>query len=1205
VFDPCATLLFRLLFSLSLFARMAGAEITPATDAAQPKSPEESLKHFQLPPGFEMQLVAAEPLISEPSAILFDDRGRLFVCELHGYNLEGHLDVTELNKTGKLDRTVRRVRVEGELFEKAKRQRSGRIKLLLDTNDDGRMDEARLWADNLPACYGMVAHQDGLIVVCGPDIVFLADRDDDARAEVRELLFTGFDVELMERAINNPRRGLDGWIYVAAGGGAAKVTGPRLDGSVSLARTDFRFKPDGTQLEPATGVNATFGQALSDFGDRFLITTSAPAVYAIPIPQRYIARNPFVPAPSGNAHAAAYNRVYPTSQPDPWRLARGSDPNWVKFYGAQEATPNGYFTSGSGPLIYRAAAFPEEYHGNYFCCDPSQNLVHRCLLQRDAAGFRAERAPGEQQSEFLTSRDQWFRPINLSTGPDGAIYIVDFYREIIEDYSAIPRYLQQQYGLLNGAERGRIWRLAPIGTSRVRVGNHAKLSVSELVRHLEHHNAWWREAAQRILIERGDSQAVPALAALIRSGRTPQARLHALCTLAGLNRLRPEDVQVTLRDTSYGLRVHGLRMSESFAAKQSSLLKDVIACIDDDDASVRLQAALTLGEFHQATAIEALATLASRHGQERWMADAIVSSVPKSSDELIGRILAKHKESEGARTTLQPLASCVGARHDETELTRLLVRTASLSTGDSELQILLLEGLAAGLERGRQSPLPSPDASKAIQQLLTKGTAEQQLLALRVARLLEIDVSQLMQDAWNAAINKILDSDESLVARRSALVLVAQSPWPTRKELAKLLEPRHPGELQMAAVQALSTDEYKSVPHLLLANWSSLSPDVQESITEALFARIDRLPDLLTAMEHGDVAPGSLSALRRMQLLEHGDTSIRERAARVLATSTTAERAEVLEKYQPVLQAAGDVKRGRKVFDAQCATCHRLDGRGFAVGPDLSAVQGRPAAALLGDILDPSGSVEPGFRAYTVVTNDGRTYTGVLAEETATSVVLRRTKGEQDVLLRKDIEEMTVLSQSLMPERMEDVVTQPDMADLLAYLREALGPELPSGIVLFDDEADLVRALHQGEGTIELNAADKFSGDASLRVTPLQRHSPRVPDWKYAIREHPRPGEYRYMRMAWKTEMGEGIMIELAADGAWPPADRAVRRYYCGQNTTDWQARQLARDAARKWTVLTVDLWRDGGDFTLTGIAPTALGGAALFDRIELLRTLD
>src|SRR5262245_56310006 len=195
-------------------------EIQPATDRPQPKLPADSARCAKLPPGFRLDLVAAEPLVREPSAMAFDKRGQIFVCEIHGYNLDGYLDIIELNKTGKLDREVRRVRhATPESQAAANKETYGTVRLLLDTDGDGRMDVARGWADRLPPGYGVIAVRGGVIVVCAPEIVFLADRDGDGKAEVRETLFTGFARELIERGMNSPRWGPDNWIYVAAGGG--------------------------------------------------------------------------------------------------------------------------------------------------------------------------------------------------------------------------------------------------------------------------------------------------------------------------------------------------------------------------------------------------------------------------------------------------------------------------------------------------------------------------------------------------------------------------------------------------------------------------------------------------------------------------------------------------------------------------------------------------------------------------------------------------------------------------------------------------------------------------------------------------------------------------------------------------------------------------------------------------------------------------
>jgi len=260
------------------------------------------------------------------------------------------------------------------------------------------------------------------------------------------------------------------------------------------------------------------------------------------------------------------------------------------------------------------------------------------------------------------------------------------------------------------------------------------------------------------------------------------------------------------------------------------------------------------------------------------------------------------------------------------------------------------------------------------------------------------------------------------------------------------------------------------------------------------------------------------------------------------------------------------------------------------VGPDLATASTRTDETIVSDVLDPSNQLTVGYQNYTVVTDDGRIFTGVLAAETATSIALRKEEGVEQVILRKDIDEMEASALSMMPEELE---------------KEVVGPVPPPGVTLCDDEPEFAAVLRGGEGTAALHTGDRHSGKASLAITPPQRWNLRIPGWEYPIAENPGPGEFRFLRFAWKSQGGEGVMIELAGDGKWPPADKPLWRYYAGKNTTGWEAVQVSNEAPREWVVVTRDLWSDFGPFTLTGIAPTAIGGKALFDRIELLRSAE
>src|SRR6266498_2513017 len=258
------------------------AQIPKPTAAPKPMTPEQSAAAFKLPDGFRMEVVASEPLIASPSAMCWDERGRMFVCELHGYNLAGQLDIEELNKTGELDTQVRRVQADEKFKRAAKAGTFGVVKLLRDTNGDGRMDAADLWATNLPPAYGIAPARGGVIVACAPDIVFLADRDGDGRAETREVLFTGFPTGELERGVNAPQWGADGWIYFGRGWGGGKITGSHLREPVQLPGSDFRIRADGSAIEPVTGGTHTFGFAVTESGDRFTVTTTVPGIFIAP-----------------------------------------------------------------------------------------------------------------------------------------------------------------------------------------------------------------------------------------------------------------------------------------------------------------------------------------------------------------------------------------------------------------------------------------------------------------------------------------------------------------------------------------------------------------------------------------------------------------------------------------------------------------------------------------------------------------------------------------------------------------------------------------------------------------------------------------------------------------------------------------------------------------------------------------------------------
>lgn len=1044
------------------------AQIPPPTDAPKPRTPEESAAAFKLPAGIRMEVVASEPLLASPSGICWDERGRMFVSELHGYNLAGQLDIEELNKSGMLDTQVRRVQADVKFKAAADKGTFGVVKMLSDTDGDGRMDKATVFADGLPPVYGLVPARGGIIVACAPHIMFLADRDGDGKAEVREILFTGFGTGELERGINAPQWGADGWIYFGRGWPGGPITGPKLAQPVTLPGSDFRIRADGSAIEPVTGQTHTFGFTFTEAGDRFTVTTRN-SFFVAPLPWRYLVRNPDAAA-SALQVATGDGRAYSISKPHPWRQRRADDPAYSKYYrdryGAAESEPNGWFTSACGPLLYQDSALPG-LRGHYFICEPSGNLIHRSLIEVDGSALKLRRAPGEEQSEFAATADQWSHPMHLLHGPDGAIWVVDYYREIIEDYSAIPRHLQQQYGLYAGHDRGRIYRLTHEQKAPTPAADMSKLDASGLARECASPLLWRRQTAQRLLVERSEKSAAPVLRELLASQKAePSTLIAALRTLDQIGVATPADLRPFVSHVAPGVRVHALQIADRwFATDEGRGLLDatVNAAAAEQDGRVLIQFALSFGESRDPRAFAMLARFARERLNVRWMESAILSSLHRRGGEMLAELL---REPGGSATLLNALTKAIAASRDEVELARTL---NLLAPARPETQAAVLDGLARGRKNAPRKPLADKSA-------------------------------------------------------RASLARLAASP--------------------VAAVRA-ATRAFEDT--------------------------------FVPAVTEGETFTGPAVAAT----IEVNDATFR--------------------KFTAALAGPRDAKRGHEVFNLACATCHVIGKEGHEFGPDLLGELGVAEETLVRHILLPNERIRPGYETTVVDTRDGASVVGLLKDDGATSLTLAQPNGVEQVLLRKDVAGVRRVAGSLMPSFVE-ALTPGDLASLLTWLRSNLGADAGRRLVLFDEEPGFAALLKDESGTASIENTGAAFGKLCLRVTPPQRASPQLPGWNYRIVEKPAAtNEFRYLRLSWRASAA-GVMVELASSGRWPKAEVAAGRYYAGNNTTKWQARQTSEVAPREWDTVTLDLWKDMGVFTLTGLAPTALGGDAWFDRIELLR---
>lgn len=726
--------LFIAIVSISAFA-----EIPRPTDAPKPLSPADEANSFHLPAGYTMKLLAAEPLIREPSGVCWDERGRMIVTELHGYNVEGQYDIDELNKSGELDLQVRRIQANDAAKERAKADNYGTVKALSDTDGDGVMDKADVWADHLPLCYGAVPARGGVIIACAPDILYLADKDGDGKAEEREVLFTGFGVGQPERGVNCPTWGPDNWIYFGRGHSGGTITGPHLKKPVVIGNTDFRIRADGSAIEAITGSTKTIGMTFTEGGDRFVTSTTSPGLFVTPIAPRYFERNPDAAAPLADAPAADYNTVFPLASPHPWRTKREQHAEYFAFYkkiSLSDAAASGYFTSACSPLVYQDKLMPE-LQGQYFVCEPAQNLVHRAQIVREGTQLRLKRLPQEEKSEFLASTDPWFHPIGLQPTPDGGIAVIDFYREIIEDYSAIPRHLQQQYGVINGHDRGRIWLLTKTDHKPALNTPMAALDDAALVKELSSDLHWRRRTAQRLLVERM-STLVPDMDSLRNADE--RTWIFAVRTFATRDVIDPGWEHLTiaprmllgaaLEHSSPCVRVEALRIADrEFADKGLGIEESLLATQfpADTPPELALQAALSLGQSSSPDKPAALTRLARSHGTLRWVDAAIASSAFRIEKAVLVELAADRGKGEAVMVNL---AGVIAARGDAKEISDTIAALESAKFTGKPLEILKL-GLEEAKPLANKINVPTPAAPTAEQNAAWEKRVPAVLAALK------------------------------------------------------------------------------------------------------------------------------------------------------------------------------------------------------------------------------------------------------------------------------------------------------------------------------------------------------------------------------------------------------------------------------------------------------------------------------------------
>jgi mono/diheme cytochrome c family protein/glucose/arabinose dehydrogenase len=616
-------------------------------------SPAEELKTFSMPPGFRAELVASEPLIESPILIDFDADGRLWVVEM----------VTFLPDESGRDST----------------DALNRLSVLEDTDNDGAMDKKTVFADKLKQARALKVLDGGVLLGEPPNLWLMKDTDGDLKADTKELVVNTF---------GNPNGGIEH---------NANSLCWAIDNVMYSSEHTWDVRWRHGRFEPLPALSRGQWLISQDDAGRIYRNVNDSPLFVDYTPSRYYLRNPNSARTRGlyellieQAEATVYpvrdtrgvNRGYR----DPFFRADGSS---IVIQGT------------SGPTIYRGDAYPRALRGNAFIPDSPTNLVHRMVVTDDGSG-RLKASNGYARGEFLASSDERFRPVAVNDGPDGNLYIVDMYRGVVQAGGLWSEYLTayiKANDLLLPVGQGRIWRVVygPRTAQRPIRPALSRATPAQLVDALSNPRGWWRDTAQRILVERGETSVAPALKGLAASAPDWRTRLHALWTLDGLDAIDVASVRKGMTDVNADVRASAVRVSERWLGSDTALRAVVLRLLDDENWNVRRQVAASIGEMPAADRVDPAVTLLTRHGSDPIMVDVTISSLKGIEADVLAKVMqTKAGVGETPGEAVSMLAAALTKSGDVAAVQQLIENAADASRPEWE-RIALLRGVDAAL----------------------------------------------------------------------------------------------------------------------------------------------------------------------------------------------------------------------------------------------------------------------------------------------------------------------------------------------------------------------------------------------------------------------------------------------------------------------------------------------------------------------------
>lgn len=943
-----------------------------------PTSVDESVDLIHVPDGYRVELVASEPLVKDPVAIDWGPDGKLWVVEMADYPLG-------LDGRGKP---------------------GGRIRFLEDVDRDGTYDRSTLFASGLSYPTGILVWEKGVLVTAAPEIIYLEDRNGDGQADVRTQLYSGFLEGNQQLRVNGLRWGLDNWIYCASGshhagyGKESQIKSHLTNRLHQIGSRDFRIRPETGEIDPQSGPSQ-YGRNRDDWGNWFGVQNSLPLWHYV-LADQDIRRNPHFapPNPKHQVVTPTNPPVFPAS-----RLQK-------RFHSFEQS---GRFTSACSAMIYRDdLLFERGVEQHAFTCEPFHNLVQHNIIDDDGVSFSFRRPDSEGEFDFFASEDRWCRPVMARTGPDGALWVVDMYRYMIEHPQWLPENgkaeLLPYYRY--GEEQGRIYRIVPDSLIQSVPLNLAKATTEQLVSNLKSSNGWVRDTIQRLLLEQRDPNAAKLLTDAYSDNEEPLTKLHILCTLDGLDALSPELLDQALRHPHSGLRRHAVRLAARFPLSETL----AIELSNDSDKKVLLQLATTLGAFQDPRAGKALAQIAVNHQDDEYIVAAVLSSLHEGNVAAVFTNVAQSMFEHG------PQGESFFSLLDS-----LMGQTIAMGSPEVIANVALFAG---GLGSGTIEPEHDRLLARVLMEMRKRDTSLADLPS---------EESRLLADRIDKARDIAANRDATLDQRIASVDLLLQTRENQRADfdlMEQLLSAQTPFVIQEAVIERCSQVEDSRIVELTTAGWQAHSPALRERVLALLTLRPAWTLALLEKLERRDLATSEISPAQRNKLLQIADDESKKRWEHLFESTSDQTRDHVIRRYRESFKLEGDTSRGQALFAKHCSNCHRFKEVGNDVGPNLASLTDKSDERLLASLFDPNSSVEAKYVSYVATDIDGRVHTGIIASETASSITIVSNEGDARSILRAEIEDLRSTGSSLMPTGLEEELSLQDVADIVQFIRQ-------------------------------------------------------------------------------------------------------------------------------------------------------------------------